>query len=201
MFDELMTMLKSFEEGFAEPKGEIKNLGEPDAVIKEPGPNMKKEDAEPYMPLLEGCCYMPPLKSCGEDLARICMEAETLELEDCDYYIGTLCHLMMHCLCICLDACDCFDESTMLRETCVSLLQNLEAVVGHAGAPDVDELLACTIKLAKCCAKLETCGLGTDDCFDLCFECLKCCCECLKCLKCDTAVAKLERCIKALSLT
>lgn len=205
MIDELMKMLKTLEQSMEAPselkavepavKPVVETVG-PKALV----PEVKEapEPEEPYMPLLEGCCYMPPLKSCSEDLCKICMTVQTMEQADCDYYIGTLCHLMMHCLCICLDSCDCFDEATMLRETCVSLMQNLEAVVGKADAPDKDALLKCSVKLAKCCAKLEARGLGSDECFDLCVECLKCCLDCLKCLNCDTAVAKLERCIKAL---
>jgi hypothetical protein len=193
MIDELMNLLKTVETNL--PSEPDPSAGPEEVKVALP----PVEPEEPYMPLLEGCCYMPPCKMAAEDLCKICMNIPMVTPADCDYYIGSLCSLMMHCLCVCLDSCDYFDESTMLRATCVALLQNLDAVVAHAGAPDKEALLACSLKLAKCCAKLEATVLGSDECLTCCIECLHCCLACLHCLKCSSAVAKLDRCIQAIT--
>lgn len=191
MMDELMQLLKTLEQGVEEMPGDVKYAP---GVEEQPA-----EDLTEDMTLLDGCCYMPPLVDCAEDLCRICLSKEELDAFDCDYYLGTLCHLMMHQLCTVLDACDLFDESSALRECCVSLLQNMDTVVPHIGNPDKPMLLQLSIKLAKCCKSLSEETLSGAQSYDACVECLKCCLDILTFLKCETARAKLERCINSLT--
>ena len=150
--------------------------------------------------ILQGCCYAPPLEEMAADLDVLCAEccANGWTPEDCDYYLGTLCSLLMHCACVCLDACDAFDESSALREACVFLLQNMESLLGTLPAVDSGAMAAHTAAIVACCTEVSACDLGSDESLQGCRGLLECCCEALECLGCTAASAKIKRCLNVL---
>ena len=135
--------------------------------------------------------FAPPLHQCTRETI-LCLKGG-------DHYRGIsyLCHLVLHTLVHLMDACEHYDEASLLREAAVDVLQHSLP----SEAPNQDRLIECCDDLGHWTDYLEGSEdrIGTPSYLSDLINVLTCVQNILDCLHLGSASAKCSRVIKMAS--